>query len=160
MKTKITALFLAAAAVLAFVPKQAHAGDKEIALIGGFIGGLVVGSALHDQGSAYVGYETTTVGYDRNPGYGYDRGDDRRYDRGYGRRHDRDYDRRPAGHWEVRSVRVWVPAHWETRYDYGRRVQFFVPGYYEVRRERVWVAHRGGYNRGYERNVGYGPRRW
>jgi hypothetical protein len=142
MKTKLTALLLAAVTVLAFAPKQAQAGDKEIALIGGFIGGLVVGSALN-SGSAHAGYDTTVVVHDYN-----------RYDRG------------PRGHWEWTSVRVWVPGYWETHYDYGRRVQVFVPAHYQTRRERVWVAHGGG--RGYDRHHRYdryerydrGPRHW
>ena len=133
MKTKITALLLAAVAALALVPKQAQAGDKEIALIGGFIGGLVVGSAINND-RGYVGYDSQVVVHD------------------YGR-----YDRGPRGHWDVRTVRVWVPGFWQTRYEYDRRVQFFVPGHYEMRRERVWVAHGG--RRGYDR-YDRGYRRW
>jgi hypothetical protein len=135
MKTKLTALLLAAAAVLALVPKQAQAGDKELALIGGFIGGLIVGAALDDRHDARyeTRYDTVVVSHDY----------DRDYDRGY-HRHDR-----PRGYWDYRTVRVWVPGYWETSYDCGRRVRVFVPGYYETRRERVWVAH----NR-------RGPRHW
>lgn len=133
MKTKLTALLLATVAALTLVPKPAQAGDKELALIGGFIGGLIVGSALDDRHAPYA-HDPVVISHD--------------YDRDYGR----DYYRndRPRGHWEYRKVRVWVPACWEVRYDYGRRVKVYVPGYYEIRHERVWVAHKHR----------HGPRHW
>jgi hypothetical protein len=145
MKTKITALLLAAVAALALVPKQAQAGDKEAALIGGFIGGLVIGSALNDHRPDY-GYDahTTVVVHDR--GYGY----------------------QPAGYWDYRTVRVWVPATWEVRYVRGYRERIYIPGYWTHRRDRVWVAgnhhHRRGHDRHdrydrYDRHDGHG-RRW
>lgn len=134
MKTKLTALLLAVATALLFVPKQAQAGDKELALIGGFIGGLLVGAAL-DEHHVDSHCDTVVVGHD------YGRGRYDRYDR-----HDRS-----RGYWDYRTVRVWIPACWEVRYDYGRRVKVYVPGYYETRRERVWVAN--------DRR-GHGPRRW
>lgn len=132
MKTKLTALLLAAVAALTLVPKQAQAGDKELALIGGFIGGLIVGSAINDSRTD-VHYDTVVVGHDY--------------------RHHGRYDRGGRGHWEWRTVRIWVPGCHETRYDYGRRIRVFVPGYYETRRERVWVA----YDR---RDHRRGPRHW
>lgn len=144
MKTKITALLLAAVTAVALVPKQAQAGDKEAALIGGLIGGLVLGAALNDSRSDYDGYDSAVVvqsGYGYNPGYGRDR-----------------YDR--AGYWDYRTVRVWVPASWEFRYVHGYRERVYVPGYWTHRRDRVWVAHHGrghhrghdrGYDRGYDR---------
>lgn len=134
MKTKLTALLLAATAVLALAPKQAQAGDKELALIGGFIGGLIVGAALDDGHDRYA-HEPVVVSHEY-------------YGRDYGRDHYR-HDR-PRGHWEFQKVRVWVPGYWQTSYDCGRRVRVYVPGHYDVRRERVWVAH--GHRRG--------PRDW
>ena len=138
MKTKLTALLLAAVAALTLVPKQAQAGDKELALIGGFIGGLIVGSAINDSHS-YDHHDTIVVGHDSG-----------RYDR-HGR-HGR-YDRGRDGYWDYRTLRIWIPAAWEIRYDYGRRTKCYVPGRYEIRRERVWVA----FDR---RDHHRGPRRW
>lgn len=151
MKTKITALLLATVAALALVPKQAVAGDKEAALIGGFIGGLVIGSAINDSRPHYG--DTAVVVHD---GYG--------YDRGYVRHE-------PAGYWDYRTVRVWVPATWEFRWVNGCHERVLIPGYWGHRRERVWVAHRGGRydrhdrhdrydrrDRRYDRHDGYG--RW
>lgn len=131
MKTKLAALLLAAVATLALVPKQAHAGDKELALIGGFLGGLIVGAALDDH-RVDSHHDTVIVRHD--------------YDRGHSR-HDR-----ARGYWDHRTVRVWVPACWEVHHEYGRRVKIYIPGHYEVRRERVWVA--------YDRHDRRGPRHW
>ncbi len=129
MKTRLTALLLAATAAFALVAKPAYAGDKEAALIGGFLGGLVLGAALdHDRG------HTTVVVHDR-PG---------RYD-----------DCRDTGYWDHRTVRVWVPGYWETRWRHGCSVRVYVPGYWDHRRERVWVAHRGDYGRGRDHGRGY-----
>jgi hypothetical protein len=135
MKTKITALLLATVAALALVPKQAVAGDKEAALIGGLIGGLVIGSALHDS-RPYYG-DTTVVVHD---GYGYDRG----Y-AGY----------EPAGYWDYRTVRVWVPATWEFRWVNGHQERVLIAGHWAHRRERHWVAHRGGRYDRHGRNDSY-----
>lgn len=136
MKTKFAALLLAAVAALTLVPKPAHAGDKELAIIGGFLGGLIVGAALDDH---HVDSHHDTVIVHRD----------------YGRDHSR-YDR-SRGYWDHRTVRVWIPACWEVRYDYGRRVKIYIPGHYEVRRERVWVAY-DRYDRHDRR--GRGSRHW
>lgn len=50
-----------------------------------------------------------------------------------------DYDR-CDGYWREVSVRTWVPACYETRYDCGRRVRVYVPGYYTYRPDRVWTT--------------------
>lgn len=128
MKTRLTALLLAGTAAFALVAKPAYAGDKEAALIGGFLGGLVLGAALdHDRG------HTTVVvrGGDR-----FDRCDD-------------------SGYWDYRTVRVWVPGCWETRWRNGCSVRVYIPGYWDHRRERVWVARRGDYGRGRDHDRGY-----
>jgi hypothetical protein len=79
----------------------------------------------------------------------------------------------PAGHWETRVERVWVPGNvrkvwvqpcYETRYDHcGRPYQVQVRGGYwdtiqeqgcwENRETRVWVAHG-------HRHSGHSARRW
>lgn len=138
MKTKITALLLATTAALTLVPKPAQAGDKEAALIGGLLGGLIIGSAIADHRPVY--HDTTVI-----------------VDDGYGCE--------PAGYWDYRTVRVWVPATWEIRIANGCRERIFVPGYWTHRRDRVWVAHRGGRHdrsdrrdRRHDHHDGYG--RW
>lgn len=92
-------------------------GDEVAAAVGGFIGGVIVASAINSHLPPPPPVVTVSYGHD------------------HGTRH---------GHWEMRRVRVWVPGYWtvvERRHDRPRRV--WVDGYYEVRRERVWVAHRG-----------------
>ncbi len=116
MNTKITALLLATTAALTLVPKPAQAGDKEAALIGGLLGGLIIGSAIADSRPVY--HDTTVIVDDG-------------------------YSCEPAGYWDYRSVRVWVPAAWEIRIVNGCRERVFVPGYWSHRRDRVWVAYRG-----------------
>jgi hypothetical protein len=111
---------LCTVAALAFVPVT-HAGSKERAAIGGFVGGLIVGHALSKHAPAPVYHET--VIYDR-------------------------HHRSAHGHWETDRVKIWVPGHWTVRVDRcGTRVRHYVAGRYEWRTERVWVAyapsHRG-----------------
>lgn len=106
---------LCTAAALAFVPVT-HAGSKERAAIGGFVGGLIVGHALGKHAPAPVIRET--VVYDHHPRHA------------------------PAGYWQENRVKVWVPGHWTVRVDRcGTRVRHYVAGRYEWRTERVWVAY-------------------
>ena len=143
MKTKITALALIAVTALSLAPKPAQASDKTLAVLGGFLGGLIIASELNHN----HGYTTapTVVVSDRCD----DRGD--RYD-------DRDH----SGYWTEVNVRVWVDARWivdgcDRR---GREYRRYVGGHYEYRTDRVWVAldHRGRYDRDdrHDREVGYG----
>jgi len=135
---KFTILSLLAAGAVAFSPSPAQAGhrggDEAAAALGGFIGGLIVGSVINDAP---------------------------RYDRTVVVSH-RDAYRPDAcgGYWKPVTVRAWVPGYWTTRYDCDRRVRVFVPGYWEHRTERVWVATGGPgrYDRpgGYDRHRGYG----
>lgn len=123
MKNQITALVLVAVAALAFAPKPAQAGDREIAAIGGFIGGLIVGSVINDHRDHN---DATVIVHDRGPGHYH----------------------QERGYWKEVTVRHWVPDTWEYRYEYGRRIRVFVPGHWVMRRDRVWVAHnRPGYRR-------------
>lgn len=96
-----------------------HDNDHEvIAAIGGFIGGVIVGSTINSNNlpPPRVGVAVS---------YGHD----------HGRRH---------GHWEWTTVRVWVPGRWAyVDRDHGRSRRVWMDGYYDHRRERVWVAHRG-----------------
>jgi len=138
MKTQLTALALTAATALSFTPQSAQAGDKEWAAVGGFLGGLIVGSVIndHDHDRGYRRHDTTVI-IDRNRHGGCnDRCDDRCDHRGY---------------WKTVEVRAWVPGCWETRYDCGRRVRIYIPGHYEYRNDRVWVAYGDRHDR-YDRN--------
>lgn len=122
---------LCTVAALAFVPIT-HAGSKERAAIGGFVGGLIVGHALSKHAPAPDCRET--VQYDRHHRSSY----------GHYNRHQR----ASPGHWETSRVKIWVPGHWSVRVDRcGTRVRHFVAGRYGWRTERMWVAyapaHRG-----------------
>ena len=137
MKTKFTALALAAVAALSLAPKPAMAGDKEVAIIGGFLGGLIVASAINDS----------------------------RHDNNYDRNHttvvvrdnDRWDDRRDSGFWKEVSVQVWVPGCWIVeRRHHGRDHRHYVAGHYERRISRVWVSHDRHDRRHNDREVGRG----
>lgn len=137
-KIAITSV-LAVMTGLAGAPQTAKAGDDEVfAAIGGFIGGVIVASAIHDN--------------DLHRAHAYCEFDGCR-DR-YVVRHAH---RGPHREWV--TVRVWVPGRWIVRYDnYGRRERCYVNGRYEHRREYVVVdRHPGrgrgrGYDRGYDRD--------
>lgn len=122
MKTKFIALALATATVLSLAPKPAMAGDKEVAIIGGFIGGLIVASAINDNrhDNAYDNRHTTVVVAGRND----------RYD-----------DRRDSGFWKDVSVQVWVPGVWVVERSHRGSYRRYVSGHYECRNNRVWVAY-------------------
>lgn len=120
---KTATLSILAASALLFAPKPAAAGDKELAAIGGFIGGLIVGSNINKTSHTHVVVEpacppsTTVVVHS-------------------------------GGYWENRPVRVWVAPRWVVVYDDCHRpVRRYIAGHYEIRHERVWVAHRGGHDR-------------
>ena len=125
MKTKITALALIAVTALTLAPKPAKAGDKEWAVVGGLIGGLIIGSAINDSRHHDYPARNTTVIVN-------------------GRRDDDCDDRNNAGYWKVVSVRVWVPGCWvleRSRYGHGRTERRYIGGHYEYRTDRVWVAY-------------------
>jgi hypothetical protein len=119
MKTKITALALVAVTALSLAPKPAQAGDKELAIVGGLIGGLIIGSAISDSRHS-AEHRTTTVIVN-------------------GRRSD-DCDERD-GYWKTVEVRVWVPGGWVVERHHGRTIKRYVSGHYECRNDRVWVSY-------------------
>ncbi|MBL9216580.1 MAG: hypothetical protein JNG83_13970 [Opitutaceae bacterium] len=132
MKTKIIALALVAATAVSLTPKPALAGDKEWAAVGGFVGGLIVGSVLSDGRHDGYGDRHTTVVVNHS---------------------------RPSGYWKEVSVRVWVPGyHVEERGRHGRIYRRYIPGHYECRTDRVWVSY-GRDHRDREIGYGYGHRR-
>lgn len=136
MKTRFIALALIAALAVSLVPKRAEAGDQGLAIVGGLIGGMIIGSALNDaRPDYYVPSAPTVVVNDRGPWIHRD------------------------GYWRVATVRVWVPGHWLVeRGYYGRCYRRYIEGHMEYRRERIWVADRSpdcddnyGYRYGYGR---------
>jgi hypothetical protein len=150
MKTKITALALLAASALSLAPKPAVASDKGLAIVGGFLGGLIVASAINDSYHDSCAPARTTVVVD-------DRCDDR-----------------PSGYWREASVRVWVPGCWIVERDYrGCDRRRYSEGHYESRNNRTWVAYerhgrynndrRDNHDRGHDHDrevsSGYGRRR-
>ena len=123
MKTKFIALALATVTALSLTPKPAAANDKGLAIVGGFLGGLIVASAIndsrHDNAYAYDNYNTSVVVADRD---------------------DRCEDRRDAGFWKEVSVQVWVPGVWIVERSHHGSYRRYVGGHYECRNNRVWVA--------------------
>lgn len=130
MNIKATALTLAAATAFAFSPKPAVAGDKETALVGGLIGGIILGAVLADADD----HDTRVV----LAGHNY---------HGHGHRDD--------GYWKRVEVRTWVPGYWVTERRHGRAHRYYVEGHYEIRTDRVWVAY-NRYDRHDRRDYGYG----
>lgn len=45
----------------------------------------------------------------------------------------------PAGHYEVRQVRTFIPAHWTFIMRGHHRVRVFNPSHYEMVAQRIWV---------------------
>lgn len=117
MKTKITALALVAATALSLTPKPAAASDKGLAIVGGFIGGLIVASAINDSYHNYPG-RTAVVVDDRCEPYA------------------------SNGYWRDVTVQVWVPACWVVERGYrGSDHRRYVSDHYEGRNNRVWVSN-------------------
>jgi hypothetical protein len=111
----------------AVLPNTAAAdrGDKVLAAVGGFIGGVIVGTHL-DRDSHHHYHDAPVMVESCPPP---------RFDRHPPRRH---------GYWEETTVRVWVPGRTVWTVDHcGRSVRRYEPGHYEYRRERVWVETRG-----------------
>ena len=118
MKTKLTALALITVTALSLTPKPAAASDKGLAIVGGFLGGLIVASAINDSHyDAYNHRNTTVIVAGRND----------RYDEGY---------------WREVRVEVWVPGCWIVeRNRHGHSYRRYIGGHSEYRNNRVWVAY-------------------
>jgi hypothetical protein len=130
-KLAIASLALALTS-LVITPNTARANDKGLAILGGFIGGVIVASALDHADHAPVYCPPSS--HD-GPRYGDQCGP------------------APRGYWKMITVKVWVPGYWIERPDHhGRRVRRYEGGHYTYRTERIWVAA----GRGYDHN----DRRW
>jgi hypothetical protein len=131
MNIKATALTLAVATAFAFTPKPAIAGDKETALLGGLVGGIILGVVLAEASD----YDTRVVYASHSHRY-------------------HDDDRCDDGYWKRIEVRTWVPGYWVTERRHGRTHRYYVEGYYEIRTDRVWVAY-DRHHRHDRRDYGY-----
>ena len=109
---------LTAIAAITFAPRSASAlGDKEAAILGGLLGGLVIGAVVDNALD-----------------------DNRHYDSG---RSSRSRSHNSGGYWTYRDVKVWVPGHTSYYYDEcGRRIRHYERGYWTYRKEKVWVSSR------------------
>jgi len=146
MKNKIIALTatLATLAALASPVRAGDRGDKVAVAIGGFIGGVIVGSNLdrHDRRPAHVVVcpPPPPVCHERVVVVGGGRWD---------------------GYWDDVTTRIYVPARWVVGVDScGRRFRTQVGGGYEYRTQRVWVDSHRGHDRGGRVVVASGPGRW
>jgi hypothetical protein len=140
MNKLVLTTFVAALSGVFAAPKMAHAGGDEVAAaIGGFIGGVIVGSSMDDDDGRDYDRRGVHVGtrIEISSGRDHHRG---RY--GHDHRH---------GYWDWTRVRVWVPGRWVVSYDHcGNRVRHFERGHHEWRRERVWVSTHGHRRREYD----------
>jgi hypothetical protein len=128
MNPKLTALTLATATAFAFTAKPAVAGDKELAVVGGVIGGLIIASAINDH---HDNHSTVVVSSGYRP-------------------------HRDDGYWRTVEVRVWVPGGWIYEHGHhGRSYRRYVEGHYECRTDRVWVAY-DRHHRHDHRDIGRG----
>jgi len=132
MKTKLI-LPLVALATLASFSVPAHASsrsDKAALAIGGFIGGVIVGSHLDKNSSHYPGHVTHVQSCPPSVSY----------DHGHTRVIIQHGPSRPSGYWTNVTERVWIPRERVVSYDEcGRRTIRLVGGYYETQTRRVWI---------------------
>lgn len=122
MKT-ISALTLIAVVAAFITPNSVHAGEKERAIIGGVLGGIIIGAVLADDDI----HTRVSVGY---------------HNRGH---------HRSDGYWEWVTVKTWRPGYYERSCDrYGRTRKVWISGHYDYHKKKVWVeTRRGGYGRHY-----------
>lgn len=131
----LASLSLLAAGALAFAPATARAGNDGLAAVGGFIGGLIVGTSLDHGHRSGHGHD---YHHHAHPGGYWKEISVRTWVPGYwtyeGHRH---------GH----------------RHGHGRR--YYVEGCYAYRTERVWVSedYRHDDDDRHDRSYGYNRRR-
>lgn len=135
---KKTIIAFTALALLTLAPRPAIAlGDKEAAILGGIIGGLIIGAAIDDARDHHDYDRRVTVrshsAYDDRRGSVYERGNSH-------------VSHQSSGYWTYRTVKVWIPKRVTYTRDYcGRSVKQYERGRYEYRREKVWISTRRGW---------------
>ncbi len=127
MKAKLIYALAAATALTSLQPAQA--ADKEKYLIGGLLGGWILNEVFdspvrvrhHRPVEVYThGAPCPPVVVERH---------------GY-------HPRPPAGRYEVRQVKDWIPGRYEyVRGCYGRTERRWIPGHYTYRTEKFWVPY-------------------
>lgn len=124
---KLSALSLLAVGAFALAPNPAVAGDKGLAILGGFLGGLIVANSVNHADHTTVVVEpscpppaSTSVVVVGDGGY-----------------------------WRESYVQVWVAPTWVVAYDsWHRPMRRYVAGHYVSRPHRVWVADNRYHDRG------------
>ncbi|MBI5381527.1 MAG: hypothetical protein HZA31_06465 [Opitutae bacterium] len=114
MKTLTTLLV---ASTLALAPKPAIAGNDGLAALGGFVGGVIVGSTLNHHPAPVCQPGPRVIIAPPAPVH-------------------------CNGYWKDVTVRTWVPGYWTMRIHHGRQIRFYVDGHYELRTDRIWVDTR------------------
>lgn len=134
-----------AIAAITLAPNSASAlGDKEAAILGGLLGGLVIGAVVDDALDNNRHYDNVRYNNDRH------RGNSHGYTRKHGSscgcdtcRSSRSRHHNSGGYWSYRDVKVWVAGHTSYYYDEcGRRIRHYERGYWTYRKEKVWVSNR------------------
>lgn len=120
MKNIAAVSLIAALGGLALTPQTARADDKTLAAIGGFIGGVIIGSTINHSHPAPEYCEPSYAG-------------GARVIIRHGPPH--------RGYWKEITVRTWAPGCWVVHYDdCGRRIRHYERGHYAYRTKRVWVS--------------------
>lgn len=154
MKTKIRHIIIATV-LLGLASAPAHAGDEAVAAIGGFIAGVITGSAINDHHDHYSHVSYRSVGHRSgsrvtisHPPRGvpyYNHRDPRyRYDSRLG------YVTNSRGYYTYKKVKVWVPGYWEyTHSRHGHRIKVWREGHYRYETRKVWIPKKTDRGPGY-----------
>lgn len=141
MKNIVIASLIAATSGLAAAPQASAKNNEGLAALGGFIGGLVVSTAIHDA-NRRPDYRAPAPAYCPPPAPAYapppppvcEPPREVRYSPPYA-------PPVPRGYWEEVQVKTWVSERWVMSRDrWGRPVRVFQPGYYTYTTDRRWVS--------------------
>ncbi|MCF7686722.1 MAG: hypothetical protein K9N01_00340 [Cephaloticoccus sp.] len=135
---KIATFSLLAAALLTLTPRPAVASDRGLAVLGGFIGGVLIANAINNQPH----YDTVVMGSSCPPPVIVVENN--------------------QGYWQESPIQIWIGPAWTVVYDnYHRPIRRFTPGHYVTRVNRVWIAgssrpaHYSHYDRGRDHDRRY-----
>lgn len=135
---KLSALSLLAVGAIALAPKPAVAGDKGLAILGGFLGGLIVANSVNNADHTRVYVDAGCPPPPPVPASVVVVDD--------------------GGYWQESYVQVWIAPSYVVAYDsWHRPIRRYVAGHYERRPRRVWIADnryhsRGGFDHRYDHN--------